>query len=542
MSEPRDRRRRVAPEIGAVVLMLVVPFYAHLHFHRYPIWRPEALAVVAILALVGAAGGWILLRTHAIVVRALFTAIALLIGFDLLAPIDGWHTALFAAALALALVLRQHIHRIAALAFAAIGLSTAVAGTREPGVLDRAARSASGVDSLPPVLHLIADEHTGLDGIRPDAPGAADARRDLETYYLRHGFRLFPRAYSEYYLTADAIPNALNFQHATTGYGLVGGARFKTPAALTTNAYFARLVQRGYSLRIYEPGFIDYCAAEVAPNAGCVSLPSNSIYNLPALPMAMPVRAGVLLAQWVSHESSLLATSRRVYERALVPILTRTGVTPPRWIRGRYSLSPASGMATMHRIAADLRRPSPPRGAAFFGHVLLPHEPYVLNESCHVGPELLAPGATAALTDDATTADRTRSYANYLRQLRCFVRMVDTVVRAFDSQRDRGIVIIHGDHGSRVGDRSEEPVPPLTVSDFQAFYSTLFAIRGPGIPPGIDTSRISITRLLDEYSRSRFTGTVAPAPGPLFVYHPATRAQGGPLARIAIPNTGPPPQ
>ena len=57
-----------------------------------------------------------------------------------------------------------------------------------------------------------------------------------------------------------------------------------------------------------------------------------------------------------------------------------------------------SGEEIIAQVPANRFRPR--RGAALFGHVLLPHEPYVMNESCHVGPELLAPGTTAALTDE----------------------------------------------------------------------------------------------------------------------------------------------
>ena len=49
---------------------------------------------------------------------------------------------------------------------------------------------------LPPVVHILLDEHIGIEGLGGDA--AADAMKErLRSFYVNNGFRLFGGAYSE---------------------------------------------------------------------------------------------------------------------------------------------------------------------------------------------------------------------------------------------------------------------------------------------------------------------------------------------------------
>jgi arylsulfatase A-like enzyme len=69
--------------------------------------------------------------------------------------------------------------------------------------------------------------------------------------------------------------------------------------------------------------------------------------------------------------------------------------------------------------------------------------------------------------------------------MRCTERFVDRLFEAMKAAGvwDDAIVVVHGDHGSRIV--KHNPVPEnaaaLTVTDFRDAYSALFALRAPGV-------------------------------------------------------------
>ena len=54
-------------------------------------------------------------------------------------------------------------------------------------------------------------------------------------------------------------------------------------------------------------------------------------------------------------------------------------------------------------------------------------------------------------------------------------------------QFERAIVLVHGDHGSRISQMSLGVQKNLTSDDLRDAYSTSFAVKAPGIAPGYDT-------------------------------------------------------
>src|SRR5207245_3601634 len=65
--------------------------------------------------------------------------------------------------------------------------------------------------TLPAIVHIILDEHIGLDGLAPDNPRTPAVRQALDQFYLGNGFRVFGRAHSDYAFTTRSIPEILNF-------------------------------------------------------------------------------------------------------------------------------------------------------------------------------------------------------------------------------------------------------------------------------------------------------------------------------------------
>ncbi len=501
---------RPAPAVVAPVLLLIVPFWAFLHFHSYSVFEPAAVAISASLGLVGAAFGWCVLRTRNALLAALAMAGLMLVSADLAFDIREHHVLVALILVALAWVLRLHLAKILIAMSLAYGASTLALGAH---VADRV-RGGKAVEALgdqPALLHVIADEHIGIDGIPTDVKGGAELKADLIAYYVGHGFRLFTRAYSEYSMSADAIPNALNFSASPTRHSWFGGHVEFPPGPLTSNRYFDGLARRGYAIRVYEPEYIDFCSATSAPPAFCFAVPANSLLHLSSLHLDWRSEALVVAAYWVTNESSLCARAAALYDQRLRPALRGWGIAAPRWKLAVERLTPAGALALLAQLTDDIERAPELRGTAFFGHVLLPHSPRMLGEDClghpRINKKFGAEGSAAELAAEL----RREQYELYFPQVRCVTREVAHLIALIDSRGDKAArVIIQGDHGSRIG-----PAPsvdtPLTRERFADYYSAMFAIRAPEVAPGVDTTVVSIKDLLTRFSGDGSVGSPAAA-------------------------------
>ena len=170
-------------------------------------------------------------------------------------------------------------------------------------------------------------------------------------------------------------------------------------------------------------------------------------------------------------------------------------------------------MNVLDTIAADLAKSR--AGDFLFAHLLMPHYPYVYNADCQalrppsdMASEATRSGRNASMDQDtrirATTAIR---YALYFQQIRCAHRKIDALIAAIPpSLRHDAIVIIQGDHGSRIGlvEPNNRGESAFTGSDYADFFSTLFAVRSPRLAAANDLPPASITCLLSILVKNDF--------------------------------------
>jgi arylsulfatase A-like enzyme len=68
---------------------------------------------------------------------------------------------------------------------------------------------------------------------------------------------------------------------------------------------------------------------------------------------------------------------------------------------------------------------------------------------------------------------------------------------------DDAIIVIHGDHGSRIPVHWPSGIAlrsgVLSDSDFSDTFSTLYAIRAPGVSSGYDDAPLSLVELLNHH-------------------------------------------
>jgi arylsulfatase A-like enzyme len=166
-------------------------------------------------------------------------------------------------------------------------------------------------------------------------------------------------------------------------------------------------------------------------------------------------------------------------------------------------------MEQLEHLRRQLATAAP--GNAHFAHVLLPHYPYLYRSDC----KLREPDGWLSRTSESAPAGmsntpetRVERYDAYLDQVECVINQLASI---FDTMREAGtyrdaLIIVHGDHGSRINliDPSIDAIDRMADSDFLDAFSTLFAIKVPGIEPGYDLSVRSIQELVTDWASADF--------------------------------------
>jgi hypothetical protein len=474
----------------AGALLLGGPLWRYLYVERYPL-RPEWLVVVGLPALAGALGAVIARRLGGVLGAVAYGALVYLF-VDLQFDIQDHVRAplLLALAVFLALLLQQ---RRAAITCITLGALYAAALPRLGGQrlgTQIAAREIDGVAARadnPVIVHVILDEQWGVGGLR--AEGDTATASFLTDFYLKRGFELYPAAYSRNHQTAEAIPSLLSL-----------GEPLPTPPPgkmvdrrLASIPYFDRLRARGYTIRVYQNLYLDYCVSRATPVVSCETQSGNSVANYGYLGGSALARAELAARYFLNLHSHLYRRLRH---------------DPEVWRR-----SSAGGGMVMMRHARDAIASGPRASAAYFLHPLLPHRPIDVDADCRV---LDDPGRRVGyeqashLSDSAWRA--TRSLIG--GQIRCAHRELDAILTALDARvgRDNAIVIIHGDHGPRVyQNRPDRPGPrSLDERQLNGRFATLLAVRRPGVPARVAPEPVPVQDFLWRLARQDFRGPVAP--------------------------------
>jgi hypothetical protein len=476
---------------AAAALLAAVPLVAFLTTNQYPLASPEAGLLLAACAAGGALLGLSALLGASAAALALGAAAVL--SLDLLFGLHASKAALVLVPLA-CLILRRHIALVITAAFSVLFATTAFARS-EPPVM----------------LHIVLDEHIGLDGIPRGIAGGADFERWLAGSWLDAGFRIHAGAYSQYADTRNSLANLLNFSSSADDWAHFDAGRSK-PYVLARSAYFRHLAARGYRLNVYQSDYMDFCRVPGVPYASCFSYRANSVGALPGTSLGTVERVRLIFNSFLSTSSYLNRLRAIVGYHAV----NRVGPIPV--------------LRALERLEQDLRRASP--GQAYFAHLLIPHYPYVLDESCRIR-ERVGDWLYNVVEKDApvpNSADsRAERYRRYFAQIRCQQRLLR---RLFDALEQAGVwrdaqVIVHGDHGSRIARRLpvSENAGRLSPEDFRDYFSTLFAVRMPGTQAEVRRGPRSLQELLREvlglpaqrspalvYLRTRDGGDLIPLP------------------------------
>ena len=497
--------RRVGLVSLAAFLLLITPFVVFLRHYGYPLTNPEILLSLAAAAL--AAMGIGVVTAPWLIARVLALAMLVTLAFDIqVDQLDGGRElgAALLVAIAVGWTLREHLSRILVLMTGSMLLTTVVL-TRGSTIKTEPAAALQKASDKPFVLHLVLDEHIGVDGF-PKTPSLSNVAAEVKSFFGEREFLLFGRAYSEHFVTRHSISQLLNLSFEGFRAGVVrqgDGYAFQ----LTRNEYFAQLAASGYAVEAYQSNYINVCP-DAAHVARCEAYDFTGIGELENSALQRHEKLAVIAAAYAQRLTAYRELEQ-LYSR-LRARLARSGIELPSWPGPRVPKNFASlaGNLALQQLSSTLLTAQ--RGQYVFAHIMAPHSPYVYGPDCNLRPptqwiDRTASDAPTGMTN--TAEDRAQRYALYGQQIRCTYRNLANLLEAIpESVRHDAIIIVHGDHGSRINVIS--PTLPegktMTDSDYADAYSTLFAVRSRALGAGYDDRVVSITCLLAALHKTSF--------------------------------------
>jgi len=487
MSSPRlDDSRRPIADILVPPVLLLGPLFHFLRYHGYPLLRAEILIIVGGTILAGVAVGWILHRASPEFRLALLNVLILVV-VDLLVAVHLTRYEFYLLVLAVAGVLVWLLRRNVTSILLASGLAFLV-GTLlvpTPNVYETAYSSRHDVEadrSLPPIFHFVFDEHIGVDGLPSE-----QLRDELVSAYLERGFRIFPNSYSHYSRTINSLPNLLNYTTESVDSVFIESSGFGA-TGLRQNRHFAAAASRGYRIRVYQPAFLNFCHPEGVSVASCFTYPGNTVGDIADQPMPVLAKAQLVAVYFLANQLFLYRSSGWLY-RSVHRLLGSVNVSLPAWDWVGDHVTPPISVLT-DRLLAETD--GDPRGEFVFAHVLMLHYPFMYDAHCvpkpHARDRLDAWSPNAPPRRVNTEESRRRRYELYEEQVQCVLREFEHLLATLEALPgfEDAVIIVHGDHGPKITITPPllEHFDSLTSRDLRDSYSTLFAVRAPGVPAG----------------------------------------------------------
>jgi hypothetical protein len=345
------------------------------------------------------------------------------------------------------------------------------------------------------VLHVLLDEQAGVAGIYPDANGLR-LRQELRNFFLSRGFALYGRAYSEHMHTANAIPAVLNFGSRLSPNASQSGVR------VGPTVYFDQLHRQGFKVNVLQNDFAELC--EKNPVSVCTTYDSSSLRPTLDAPLNLGDRAKLIGLKFVALSKTVRPVSQLFNEAGV--LARRSGFVWSAFEPGNTSrTSTVAAAVALREWSSRLRHARP--GEVYFAHLLLPHYPHVFRADCSYLPW----NEWELRRSNTPLETRRRSYAE---QDRCTLRLLGKMIREFEESPGgrKGVIIVHGDHGSRI-------VRTAPVTDFAGYFSdqdviaghaTLFAVREPQPQPQYYETPQPISGLLREFAVRGFRSAPTP--------------------------------
>jgi hypothetical protein len=136
-----------------------------------------------------------------------------------------------------------------------------------------------------------------------------------------------------------------------------------------------------------------------------------------------------------------------------------------------------------------------------------------------------------------TPASRATTYVSYDQQALCVQKQMQEIFSVMRKAHiyNETIVIVHGDHGSRIALHEPyiENKDIFTQQDFQDYFPALFAVKAPGYAVGNDNQLTDLQTVLAGVVRG-ITGDIIAVPKEAPYIYLTEQQVGLPMAKIVV--------
>lgn len=336
-------------------------------------------------------------------------------------------------------------------------------------------RSTMAEHQRPALIHLILDEYMSPEAIPDSIPPDHPAGR-IFSDMVERGFRVYERAQAISDKTHTSVSALFDLSAETTNYTRQpSGAKWAF--VLKQNRLVDTLRQQGYLLTVLQSNYLELCPESDGVRCATYNR-ANNMQVFERSGFTIPKR--LHLAMLSMHEAYINKGRMKVllYEEFL-KLLLGDKISFDYFARPLLMLDLLDAMERGDYL--------PQRGEALVAHLLLPHFPYILDPDCRLKD---VSGWTYP-SRHAVMGELPDIYAGYWDQVAC---LHSRLLRIIDRQAvgAETILILNGDHGSRISKRTEME----SDADLKAAF---LAIRGANIDPGRESDTVLLQDIISQF-------------------------------------------
>lgn len=326
--------------------------------------------------------------------------------------------------------------------------------------------------SPPPFIHIILDEQMSAAALPETIPQGHPAQDSLKLY-LDRGFDVYAKAMSSSEDTQASVSALMSLRDDANN-------RQKTEGLFTwatkDNAEERALLAGGYRIVALQSDYLQFCTPGPATSCHTHSR-ADSLSTLAKPDLTYRFRiAAAFLALDQNYRAPHNARSFLLY-RGLSKWL---GIVFSNRYFGYFSRTPAM-LDVVAEAQQGLATIEP--GRAFVLHVLVPHFPYMLDQACNLKPV----GDWRVPPRYDKRARRDEVYRAYWDQAVCADRLAMELVSAVQGTPfgQQAIIIVHGDHGSRIGRDTPQ-------ASREESLQTFLAVKTPASTGKLHTEEVNL--------------------------------------------------
>lgn len=491
----------------AIFLILTQPFIEFVYTNRF-IYEIVNVFILAIYAVTALAVTLLINKYPNRILRSAVLTVLIILFLDIRADmfsLPGLETTLIVAGCLIGTwVLYRHASKVLSAVFGVIFAFNVVLPVfpqvQEYPTANRPNGERTG--ELPVYVHLILDEHIGVEILDESIEKQRDLKQAIKDLYVGNGFRIFGRAYSEYMSSNDSIVATFNNYSGEEPSQFYVKNQSGNVHSITDNPYFREIFRAGYNIQVYQSSWLDLCGSATDIILKCLTydLDGSSSKALEELDTAEKFDF-IFTKVW--RKSRIKWSFHFVY--AHMEVVSKVlGVELPHWpVINDMGLGPIPVLPVFDKMIEDIGSAS--AGNMFIAHLLIPHHHYTLDTRCIIRRPLMKwerAWSLDAFSDGSRNTENTRveRYDKYIDQVKCSLVKVHELIEIMKSTGtfDTSTIVVQGDHGSRIFRTMPtiENKDKLIPSDYYDGYSTFFAVKAPHISPGYDLQMLPLRSLL----------------------------------------------